>query len=241
MTSPVQLPWYKADFGVQQKDGTWTTFKVPYNPNSLILDKTPRYAEIAIPGVDAPVQQFVRGQAETLSVDLFFDSTEKGMGESAETVTTQTDKFYGLVKINPATHAPPVCRFYWNGNFPGDELPEMYGNQVRYGFTGIVTKLRQTFSLFSPVGNPLRATLNVTMTEYRPLDEQLKQLNLQSVDHTRSHTVAEGDTLASIAWDYLDKSTEWRHLADTNDVDDPRRTAVGSTLVVPAILPAGMS
>ena len=37
-----------------------------------------QFAEVAIPGLDAPIIQFVRGQSETLTLDLFFDSTEKG-------------------------------------------------------------------------------------------------------------------------------------------------------------------
>ena len=39
-----------------------------------------QFAEIAIPGLDAPLQQFVRGQAEKLTLDLFFDTTDNGMG-----------------------------------------------------------------------------------------------------------------------------------------------------------------
>ena len=62
-----------------------------------------------------------------------------------------------------------------------------------------------------------------------------------ALDHTRSHVVADGETLSSVAWDYLDDPTRWRHLADSNAIDDPRRIAVGSSLVVPAILPAGVS
>ena len=46
---------------------------------------------------------------------------------------------------------------------------------------------------------------------------------------------------SSVAWNYLDDPTRWRHLADKNAIDDPRRIAVGSSLVVPAILPAGVS
>ena len=33
---------------------------------------------------------------------------------------------------------------------------------------------------------PLRATLSVTFREYKTLEEQLAELNLQSADHTKS-------------------------------------------------------
>ncbi len=223
----------KAKFKVQRKDGSVVTLPVQYNPVSLALEKTPKIAEIAIPGLDAPLQQFVRGTGETLGVDLFFDVTETGTGTGAHSVTDLTDAFYGLVKIDPETHAPPVCTFIWGSRFPGDRLPEMYQNQRRTEFKGLVTKVKQDFPLFSPEGTPLRATVGITMSEYRPLHEQVAQLNLQSADHTRSHVVAEGDTLASVAGDYLQRPAEWRHIADANRVQDPRRLRVGTTLVVP--------
>src|SRR5215217_2058146 len=85
-----------------------------FNPTELSFDKNVQIAEISIPGLDAPLQQFVRGQAEKLTVELFFDSTEDGMGEGATSVTTYTDQILQLMKIEPSRHAPPVCAFMWN-------------------------------------------------------------------------------------------------------------------------------
>src|SRR5688572_6245515 len=98
--------------------------EVSFNPNELTFNKGVQLAEISIPGLDAPIIQFVRGQTETLTVDLFFDSTDEGgMGTNAVPVTVHTDKFYNLIKIDPETHAPPVCRFGWgNRGFPGSQL-----------------------------------------------------------------------------------------------------------------------
>src|SRR5262245_55706269 len=84
------------------------SLSVPYNPNELSFEKTMKFAEIAIPGLDAPLQQFVRGEAEKLTLELFFDSTEEGTGLGATSVTTQTDKVVSMARINPQTHAPPV-------------------------------------------------------------------------------------------------------------------------------------
>jgi hypothetical protein len=126
-----------------------------------------------------------------------------------------------------------VCTFIWGTSFPGDQLPT---NQQRIEFKGVITLIKQDFSLFSPQGTPLRATLTLTMAEHRPLHEQIQQLNLQTADHTRNHVVTEGDTLTSIAWEYLQRPTAWRHLADANAIDDPRRLEIGSTLQVPPLV-----
>ena len=94
--------------------------EVQFNPTEFTLNKGVQLAEIAIPGLDMPILQYVHGQTETLSLELFFDTTDSGMGETAQSVTEQTDRFYQLIKIDPESHAPPVCRFVWGAvNFPG--------------------------------------------------------------------------------------------------------------------------
>jgi len=81
---------------------------VAYNPTEYTLTKTNQWAEIPVPGLDSPLIQFIRGQSETLSLDLFFDSTDDGTGDDATPVTEKTDAFYQLIKIESESHAPPV-------------------------------------------------------------------------------------------------------------------------------------
>src|SRR5687767_3903079 len=90
-----------------------TRFEAAYNPSEYTLTKNAQYAEHTIPGLDSPVLQFVRGQAETVSLDLFFDSSDDGMGRNAKPVTKRTDEFYRLVKMSGSQHAPPICLFTW--------------------------------------------------------------------------------------------------------------------------------
>src|SRR3546814_7156348 len=137
-------------------------------------------------GIDSPILQFVRGQNETLTLDLFFDSTEDGMDESARDVREQTRSIYQLVKIQPKTHAPPRIRFRWGAGI---------------SFKAIVERVEQSFELFAPTGVTLRATLSVTFREYKTLEEQLQELKLESPDHTRRLEVRPGDTLRLIAQD----------------------------------------
>ena len=223
----------KARFAVRRADGSTEQVAVQYNPSSLAFEKPIHVAEIAIPGLDSPLRQFIRGGTETATVELFFDTTEHGMGARATSVTTLTDAFYGLVKIDPQTHAAPVCTFLWGERFPGDQLPERYGNQRRTSFPCIVTSVKQEFTLFSPQGTPLRAVLTVKLEEYVPLQTQVERLNLQSADHTRSHVLAEGETLAQVAWQHLHDPRAWRDIASANGIDDPRRLVPGQVLTIP--------
>lgn len=209
---------------------------VKFNPTEFSLEKSVQIAEIAIPGLDSPLLQFVRGQNEKMTVDLFFDTTEDGMGAGAKSVTTYTDQIYQLAKIEPQRHAPPICKFIWNAKFPGCDV-EHIGNQKRNEFKCVVESVKQKFTLFSPEGVPLRATLTVTLREYKTLDEQLKGLNLQSPDRTQSHVVQSDETLAGIAARHYQRPGEWRRLAlvEENGIEDPRRLRVGSFLTIPPI------
>ena len=225
----------KATLIATYHSGDMEIFEVQFNPTEFSLDKGAQIAEISIPGLDSPLLQFVRGQNEKMSLDLFFDTTESGMSTRATSVTTLTDRIYELVKIEPAGHAPPICTFVWNDKFPGADISSHAGNQRRTSFQCVFESVKQKFTLFSPEGVPLRATLSVSLREYKTLNQQLHELNLSSPDRTHSHVVQNGDTLSRIAGRYYKKPGEWRSVADANEIEDPRRIAVGAFLNIAPI------
>lgn len=237
MSSSVAPAVITADWG----HGKPEPYNVQYNPKEFSLEKNIQHGEINIPGLDAPLQQFVRGQAEKLSVELFFDTTENGMGKDATSVTEHTDRIYKLAKIENESHAPAIVTFSWAKAFPGSSLSYgeqgggASGNQTRNTFVGVVESVRQQFTLFSSEGVPLRATVNLVLREYRPLDEQLKQLRLNSPDRTHSHPVGDRETLSAIAGRYYGNSRRWRFIARENDITDPRRLNAGRIITVPSI------
>jgi len=215
--------------------GLGKELEVRFNPTEFTLSKSIQTAEVDIPGLDSPIIQFVRGQAETLSLDLFFDTTEFGMDDNAVSVTTLTDNFYALIKIDGETHAPPVCLFSWGDDFPGRRTPVGTGSQTRQGFKCIVESVKQRFTLFSPQGAPLRATLTVSLKEYKTLAEQIAELNKRSDDRTQAHVVAANETLSQIAANVYDDPSQWRAIADQNQISDPLNLTPGTVLQIPAL------
>lgn len=205
---------------------------VQLNPTEFTLAKGVHYAEVAIPGLDSPILQFVNGQTETLTLDLFFDTTDDGTS-----VTMRTDALYDLVKIDPATFAPPVCRFVWGATeFPGAHWQSQQQRRTN-GFQCVVESLRQRFTLFSSTGVPLRAVVAVTLKEYRTVAEQVQGSAPPPAQQSRAHTVVAGETLSSIAGKELGDSGSWRLIADANDIQDPSALPVGKTLRIPPASP----
>jgi nucleoid-associated protein YgaU len=49
----------------------------------------------------------------------------------------------------------------------------------------------------------------------------------------RVHMVQPGDTIDLIAADHLGEPTDWRQLAEANNLDDPRRLRPGMALLIP--------
>jgi nucleoid-associated protein YgaU len=143
------------------------------------------------------------------------------MGENAKSVKDKTKPFYQLVKIQKSTHALPKIRFDW-----GEEPKGL-------SFTAIVESITEKFTLFNPLGFPLRATLSVTFRQYRTLKEMVTEL--ESADHATQYVVNVGETLPHIAADKYGDPALWRVIADYNKLESPRKLKPGTVLLMPAL------
>jgi nucleoid-associated protein YgaU len=205
-----------------------------FNPTEMQFQKGVQISEIAIPGLDSPLLQFVRLQNEKLNLELFFDTTDTGMDENAKSVTLLTDPFYELLKIDRDTHAPPRLAFSWGSQFPGGDIAD--ANQRRGNFRCVIESCTQHFTLFAPNGTPLRAKLSIVLREYKTIEQQVAQLNLQSADVTKSYIVQSGDTLPKISYQAYGDPTVWRTVAAANPaIIDPTQLIPGTVLSLPAV------
>jgi nucleoid-associated protein YgaU len=198
-----------------------------YNPEKYSITKNVQYADVPIPGLDSPVVQFVRGQSEKLTMELFFDTTDSGMIDPVEDVRKQTEKVYRLLKVDSETHAPPRVIIDWGD---GGQLTS-HDQSIPPWL--VLESVSQEFLLFSPSGIPLRARLNTTFREAWTIDEQLSLVRKHSSDRTKVRRVVRGETLSHIAQSEYNDPGEWRPIAEENDIDNPRLLAPGANLVIP--------
>jgi hypothetical protein len=204
---------------------------VQFNPTEYSLSKGNQFAEIAIPGLDSPVVQFVRGDSEKMTLELFFDTTDDGTGADVTPVTTKMDAFYRLIKIDNEMHAPAIVRVTWGDHFPNTAAG--WQTSASSVFDCVVESVERKFTLFNRDGVPLRATVSLSLSQYKTLGEQLQELNLQSADHTRVHVVRQGETLPQIAYEAYQNVARWRAIAEHNQILNPRQLTVGMVLELP--------
>jgi hypothetical protein len=237
MTMPMTLqPMQDADTPLEGAD----PITVPYTPSELSFSKAMQYGEVAIPGLNQPLIQFVRGDAETISLDLFFDATDPGadasvLGTGGErSVTKPVEALAKLVAVTDKLHRPPLVRVSWGKNFPISAQSK--DATAEPTFLAIVTNMTRNYTLFDRLGVPLRATVTVALKRYATIAQQLQEMNLQSADHTRLHTVAEGETLPLIAHDAYADAGLWRVIADYNNLSDVTSLAPGTQLELPPLV-----
>ncbi len=191
---------------------------VLYNPTEYSIEKSNQFQMNALPGLANPVAQFVNGNADTLTMELFFDTYTD---LKSEDVRKHTGRIARLLEIDSKTHAPPICRFVWGEG------------QGQLSFQAIIERLTQKFTMFLDDGTPVRATLNVTFKEYKTVGEQLKELNLESADHTKRIIFKESDSLWSLAAQEYNDPGAWRFIAEKNNLDNPRTVESGRELIIP--------
>ena len=190
--------------------------EVIFNPAEYSLDKGNQFSSAPLPGLSNPVFSWVSGDADTLTMELFFDTyTNKGGSD----VRDETKKISRLLEIDPTIHAPPPVRFVWGS----------------LDFRAIIERLTQRFTMFREDGVPVRATLNVTFKEYKTIQEQLSPKPKESSDWTKHRVIAEGDHLSLIAAIEYGDPEEWRVIAVANDIDNPRLLEPGREIRLPPL------
>ena len=210
-----------------------TTISARYNPEKYSVNKAVQYAEIGIPGLDEPVLQFVRGQNEKVTLDLFFDTTEYGMVDNVTDVRTLTLPVYQLLIVNPETHAPPRFTVDWGTGH------SLFG-QGQYKSLCVLESMNEEFTLFAPTGEPLRAKLTVSIRMAATVKVQFQTNGRNSPDRTKIVIVVRGQRISDIAYQKYGDPTLWRPIADANGITNPRFLQPGSSLTVPS-LPGGSS
>jgi len=187
---------------------------VMFNPPEYQLERSNEFASFNPPGIGATQLQFVRCHSPSLSMDLFFDTTDLGVD-----VRMFTDRIVGLMNLEATTHAPPRLLFVW-------------GSLI---FPCMLQSVSQQFDYFNAFGIPLRAKLRVSLQSYETMARALAKVPLESTDRAKRWLFKAGDSLQRIAAQEYGDPGQWRAIAEASGIDNPLTIAPGTSLIVPTI------
>jgi hypothetical protein len=194
-----------------------------FNPNQLELSRSASwYAQRAV-GFDRGAQQeFSGADPASLSVEVFLDSSAT---PTTPEVRKKVDQLLSCCEVDPESlptnrPSPPWVRFSWGGF-----------STVQ--FIAYVESVSAAYSLFSPTGEPLRATCRLSLKEI-PTPTKGQNPTSGALTAQRVHRVVVGDSLPSLAWREYGSATRWRAIAEANGIDDPMRLRPGSELLLPS-------
>lgn len=201
---------------ILEGENAGTEIEIVYYPAEYSQEKSNSFAEVAIPGLESPYLQFVKGNSSTVTLEIFYDTYQKGVD-----VRKLTNQLTDLMNIDPDLHAPrPLC-FLW-------------GMPSREPFYCVLERVTKRFTMFDSDGTPVRARLNITLKEWKT-GLNTRERSLQSTDKTKIYTVMEGDSLWAIANSEYGTPFKWREIADKNKISNPKSLLPGMELVIPPL------
>ncbi len=132
-----------------------TVYTVQLNPSSINITDGVHYDKKStvfkeLEGRRAPLSQYTTHNARELSVQLLFDTytSELSETEKKDVKKEYIDEFLKLIANKEGK--PPLVFFSWGS----------------IQFKGVVTKMNYTYTMFTREGKPVRASMNLTLTEY---------------------------------------------------------------------------
>ena len=197
-----------------KKDTEIKQIKVLFNPEKYSLEKASTWEEKG----GKKTLQFVGISRKSFSIDLFFDTYEKGT--DVRGYTNQIAQLMDPTVEYKGKKVPPICVFSWG----------------LFNFRGIIEKVTQNYVLFLSSGIPARAVLTVAFKQFS-YAEELARGNPPG-DPTKIRIVKEGETLNFIASREYGDPVLWRVIADANKdkIKNPRFLEAGMPLVIPALV-----
>jgi nucleoid-associated protein YgaU len=220
-----QPPLKKATITVLDGAHKGDVITVLFNPTEYTFDRSNSYKAVPVPGLGAPLLQFVNGESDQLSMDLFLDDYTDPRGPTSlqqketDPLGKRLRDLTHLLEIDRDLHAPPPVRFNWG---PME-------------FAAVIERIGRKVTMFHPDGTPARVTLSVSFKEYRTLRQLIEDPRRESADKTKRRVVVGRDSLWLIAAREYDDANEWVRIADANDLDDPREISPGDWLELPAM------
>ncbi len=191
-----------------------------FNPFEYAVSKSNTFSEKPGNDKDAPQAEFSKAGAQTLKLVLLFDTYE-----TKEDVSRETNKLWKFMQTKEhkdgaknEKNEPPQVAFHWGV----------------FKFVSYITNMTQKFTMFLKDGTPVRASVDVTFTQYIDKDDYPPQNPTSGAETIeRIWRVRAGDRMDLIAAEVYGDATKWRIIAARNTIVNPLRLLPGQELTIP--------
>ncbi|MFK0202754.1 CIS tube protein [Streptomyces lavendulae] len=197
-----------------------------FRPSELSLTKEVAWVRHnARSAARASVPEFTGSKPRVLSMSVVFDEKDH-KGQSV-------DQRVGLLlsccvptsdSLDRDQPSPPLVKFRW-------------GTFASVSFLSFVRSAHARYTRFSTGGEPLRAVCEITLEEIGTTTKGQNPTS-GSPSSRQSCVLVRGDSLQSVAVRNTGRASDWRAIAELNDIDDPSKVAPGRVLLLPDASPA---
>jgi nucleoid-associated protein YgaU len=200
-----------------------TRIPLQFNPERINLSKAATWNRSpANRAASAALPEFGGAAPRVMSLEVFLDASFGLRGTVEQQVETllsccvPTDR-----SVRSDRPSPPWVRLEW-------------GRGRSTAFSACVTSVHATYTLFGGDGAPKRATCSLTLEEIGGSTPRQNPTS-GTPEVQVVHRVQAGDSLALLAWQQYGDATQWRVIAQANNVADAERLLPGTVLIVPAL------
>mgnify|MGYP000141496122 CR=1 FL=1 len=193
-----------------------------FNPSEYTLTKRNNWEAGPAKGKNVPKLKFSQAGAETLKLQLFFDTYAEKTDVREHTRGLWKMMQISTEKTNQKNQKgePPHVAFRWG----------------KFEFEAVITDISQEFTLFLDDGTPVRTTVDVTFQQV--VDKQAhhgQNPTSGGGPPMRTHIVRAGERLDLIAYKVYEDATRWRAIAQANGIVNPLRLREGQLLIIPPL------
>jgi nucleoid-associated protein YgaU len=202
---------------VDFKKSTGIRWQALLNPTELSFSRKNRYAATQSAGTSAPQQSFSGGEPDQVQIDLLLDGT--GVVGDPGSIGPKLEALLDLTPYQGNTHQPYYVHAHWG----------------RFSLRGILTQADVTYKLFDRNGDPLRATVKLSLQGALSTAEMAALDRASSPNLYQTWLVKDGETLDAIAAQVYGEPAYWRPLAAANRLTNPRGLRTGQLLMLPPL------
>lgn len=225
--SKIVIQAYRDERMTAKKTGS-TSFTIPINPETF-SQKFEISAKVnqASGGQGASVN-FTATPPEELRLEFHLDNTNTVAGNVLQgtTVPKQVELLLDTIyKMDGDTHRPSFLKIAWSKQ-------EIFGVQ-KPTFDCILKTLDIQYVLFNPEGEPLRAKVSASFTEFIADDVRIGKEGKKSPDLTHVRTIAPSEKLWLMAHNMYGQPIPLLQVAQANNLTTFRQIEFGTEIVLP--------